>query len=215
MSRAIELIHERTRNSIWSVLVLALIIRLAFPVLVAGLAESPKVFHAADSGLYLNPAISLIKTGKFVASPDNPTPEITRTPGYPVFLLPAVILGKVELVAIAMQILVSCLTVYLVYRIGLLLFAKNPTAILCALFYTSIEPLSVIFTSLIMTETLFTCLLAACVFFLLRYLQTRCINRSRDFGIRIGRVCFCAIGFALFASMGGRGSTSCRMDQKS
>jgi 4-amino-4-deoxy-L-arabinose transferase-like glycosyltransferase len=170
MGRAIKLIHERTRNSIWSVLVLALIIRLAFPVLVAGLAESPKVFHAADSGLYLNPAISLIKTGKFVASPDNPTPEITRTPGYPVFLLPAVILGKVELVAIAMQILVSCLTVYLVYRIGLLLFAKNSTAILCALLY-AIEPLSVIFTSLIMTETLFTCLLVACVFFLLRYLH--------------------------------------------
>ena len=85
MGRAIELIHERTRNSIWSVLVLALIIRLAFPVLVAGLAENPKVFHAADSGFYLNAAITLVKTGKFVTSLDNPSPEITWTPGYPTF----------------------------------------------------------------------------------------------------------------------------------
>ena len=170
MGRAIDSVHARTTTPIWFILLLALAIRIAFPLLIFALTQNPKVFHASDTELYLNPALSLIQTGSFSTSPDNPTPEITRPPGYPIFLLPGIMVGKVELFTISMQILLSCLTVYLVYRIALLLFVKNSIAVLCALLY-AIEPLSVIFTSLLMTETLFTAILAGSLFFLLKYLE--------------------------------------------
>jgi 4-amino-4-deoxy-L-arabinose transferase-like glycosyltransferase len=171
MSGAFETVHERNRISIWFVLVLALVIRLAIPIFALALTQNPKVFHGADTSLYLNPALSLIQTGKFSTSPDNPTPEITRPPGYPLFLLPGLMAGKVELLAISVQILLSCFTVYLIYRIALLLFARNSVGVLCALLY-AVEPLSVIFTSQLMTETLFTTILAFSIFFLLKYLES-------------------------------------------
>ncbi len=170
MDHAIETVHVRTATPIRMVLLLALAIRIALPLLSFALTQNPKVFHASDTELYLNPALSLFQTGSFLTSPDNPTPEITRPPGYPVFLLPAILVGKVELLTISIQILLSCLTVYLVYRIALLLFVKNSVAVLCALLY-AIEPMSVIFTSLLMTETLFTTILTASLFFLTKYLE--------------------------------------------
>ena len=213
MDHAIETVHVRTATPIRMVLLLALAIRIALPLLSFALTQNPKVFHASDTELYLNPALSLVQTGSFLTSPDNPTPEITRPPGYPVFLLPAILVGKVELLTISMQILLSCLTVYLVYRIALLLFVKNSVAVLCALLY-AIEPMSVIFTSLLMTETLFTTILTASLFFLLKYLERGALADLTGCRPCNGRICFCPTGFDTFASMVRPAAAYCRLDQK-
>ena len=121
----------------------------------------------------LEPARNLVKSGEFTS---NAAPEIYRPPGYSLLLIPGILLGHVPLVTISIQILLSCLTVYLVFRISMALFGGAETAILCAALY-AIDPLSIIFSSLIMSETLFTFALSLFLLFLLRYLKEDSVSQ--------------------------------------
>src|SRR5262249_16928323 len=68
-----------------------------------------------------------------------------------------------------LQILLSCFTVYMVYQTAHLLFSSERIALTAAALY-AIEPLSVLYTGLIVTETLFTALVMLWLYLLLRYL---------------------------------------------
>ena len=175
----------QTGQGVASVLALALVLRVLLPVLAWVYTGDPETFMISDTPTYLKPAESLLRTGRFRygvvgrhTRPDEP--EIVRTPGYPVFLLPGLaaghvlpgtialpvfrisdqaldplLAGHVLPVTITLQVLASCLTVYLVYRITLLLFKRRRLAVSCALLY-AFEPQSILNAGLLASETLFT-----------------------------------------------------------
>jgi hypothetical protein len=127
------------------------------------------IFHGADTLSYIKPATSLIQSGKFFT---DGLPDIVRPPGYPLFLIPGLLLGHVEIITIILQIIVSCWTVYLIYKISLIIFNHNQKiAIFCALLY-AVEPVSIVMSLKIMSETLFTCLLITFLYYFINYLVT-------------------------------------------
>jgi 4-amino-4-deoxy-L-arabinose transferase-like glycosyltransferase len=149
------------------VIAAALIIRASIPLYASFFSDDRSFYDEIYSQQYLEPARNLIKSGEFNS---NGAPDIYRPPGYSLLLVPGILLGHVPLVTISIQILLSCLTVYLVFRMSIALFGRPEIAILGAAIY-AIDPLSVIFTSLIMPDTLFTFALSLFLLFLLRYLK--------------------------------------------
>ncbi|MFN7927560.1 MAG: glycosyltransferase family 39 protein [Blastocatellia bacterium] len=114
-------------------------------------AKDYTIFYAKDSATYLLPATALLTTGTF--STEQRT-EIMRTPGYPLLLLPGIKLGHVELITILLQILLSCGTCYLVYATARHVFQEERSAIFAALLF-SLEPLSILHSVLLLSDTLF------------------------------------------------------------
>ena len=155
---------------LWYILGVALFVRSLLPVLAYLYTRDLTVFHAQDTATYVEPARQLIAHGRFSTS--DGTPDIIRTPGYPLLLLPGLLLDRLEPVTVTFQILISCFTVYLVYRTAYLLFESETVALLAAALY-AIEPLSIIFTSLLVTETLFAAIVMVSVYYLVRYLKRR------------------------------------------
>jgi Dolichyl-phosphate-mannose-protein mannosyltransferase len=84
-------------------------------------------------------------------------------------------LGHLESVTIALQILVSCFTVYMVYLTAHILFEGERMALIAATLY-AIEPLSILFTSLLASETLFTAVVMVGVYYLVRYLKQQSLE---------------------------------------
>jgi 4-amino-4-deoxy-L-arabinose transferase-like glycosyltransferase len=99
-------------------------------------------------------------------------PEIVRTPGYPLLVSIGALAGSTEPVTVALQIAISCLTVWFVYRLGLLVLPGAEWARAAALAY-AVEPLSILYCSKFLSETLFTCLVTAGAYSLAVYLKER------------------------------------------
>jgi 4-amino-4-deoxy-L-arabinose transferase-like glycosyltransferase len=160
-------ILKRRWDPLASILLLAALLRLALPLAAWLTTRDPAAFTTADSSTYLEPARSLLSQGAFAVGGQ---PDIVRTPGYPLFLAIGMALGHAWLVTIALQILLSCLSVYLTYKIAESIFS-NPRVSLAASLLYAMEPLSVLYTSKLMTESLFTTLVLAAVFMVSRYLR--------------------------------------------
>jgi 4-amino-4-deoxy-L-arabinose transferase-like glycosyltransferase len=158
---------ERKGVPVRYVLLLALAVRVAFALFSFLATGNSTAFHALDTGSYIDAAQSLAAGRGFTT---NGAPEIIRTPGYPLLLLPGAPLGSLEPVAVALQTALSVLTVYLVYRIALHLFDSRRAASLCALLY-ALEPLSVLYASRILTETLFTFLIALFLYCIAKFFR--------------------------------------------
>jgi hypothetical protein len=156
-----------SRLNLFLVLGLAFLLRALLPGLAYLHSGDSNVFFTPDTQTYVVPAQELMSHHRFFA---NGAPEITRTPGYPLFLIPGLFLGHLVPITIFLQILLSCFTVYLVYRTALLVFGSQMMALAAAALY-AVEPLSVLFTGVILSETLFTALSMLWVYFLLRYLS--------------------------------------------
>lgn len=151
------------------ILVLAFILRtLIFGAAYFSLRDNT-AFYAKDTWSYLQPAMELVTAGSFTAFGE---PELFRTPGYAVLLALGVRFGHVEIITIALQILLSCVTTYLVFQIALALFDDNRTAKWSAFLY-SLEPLSLIGCSWLLSETLFATVLAVALLCLLRFVKQR------------------------------------------
>ena len=153
--------------SLKAVLLLAFVLRLSVFVAALGWAKDYSVFYSKDSATYLQPAAELLATGTFST---NGVPEIMRTPGYPLLLTVGIKLGHVEWVTIFLQILLSCLTCYLVYSLARQIFSDSRAALYAA-FLCSIEPLSVLYSCLLLSDTLFVFLITATLNSLLRACQ--------------------------------------------
>ena len=149
------------------ILTFALILRATLSVVTVFVNKSERVFLTSDTGTYVAPAKSLIESRSFDF---DGKPFIFRTPGYPLLLVPGILVGKMLLVTIGLQILISCLTVAVVFELALELFSSRKIAIIAALLYAS-EPLSIIFCSFLMAETLFTFFLASFVLCFVKYLH--------------------------------------------
>lgn len=154
------------------VIIVAFVLRLAFPLIVFGLSKDIKVFYNNDTMEYVAPAESLIASGRYVA---NGQPEIERTPGYSILFIPGILFRSIGPVTIAIQIILSCFSVFLVYRIGILLFDRREIAILSAALY-AVEPLSIMYASMLYSETLYATLFLIFLYFLLKYLKTHALS---------------------------------------
>jgi len=133
-------------------LVVALALRLAVPILSYACGTAPDFYYEPDTKAYLLTSQSLLETGRFARAD---APEVFRTPGYPIFLMLGVALERVTLSAIALQIALSLGTVILAHRLAWLLFARRDVATAAA-WLAACEPVSILYTAKLLTETLFT-----------------------------------------------------------
>ncbi len=128
-------------------------------------------FLDKDSKGYQNIAMALLKTGMYAPSPErSQEPETNRTPGYPIFL--AVLYGTILVdpsIAILAQIVISTVSVALVYWIALSLWGEK-TALLAALLFL-LDMGFLAFSLKLLTETLFSFLLLCLLAMLIPALQ--------------------------------------------
>jgi 4-amino-4-deoxy-L-arabinose transferase-like glycosyltransferase len=175
------------KRALLAILALALSLRIAMPVSAIIMTRGVSVFHFRDTAEYLAAALGLLRFGTFTA---EGIPCLVRTPGYPVMLLPGLALGNVEMITIVLQILLSCLTVFLVFKIALELTKDHHTACIAALLY-ALDPLSILFSSVLISETLFTFCITATVYCIIDFFA-----HARP---RLSSVCIAAIACAASA----------------
>src|SRR5579863_4985282 len=156
------------RLHIGHILILALILRALLPTLGYLCTRDIAIFYDPDTDTYLTPAKELIVYHRFFSAG---IPEIVRTPGYPLLLTLGLLLQHLEVITILAQIMTSCFTVYMVYLIAQSLFRREQVAIIAAVLY-AIEPLSIFYTSQLLSETLFAALGTVWLYFSLRYLDS-------------------------------------------
>ncbi|HET6884226.1 MAG TPA: glycosyltransferase family 39 protein [Pirellulales bacterium] len=151
-----------TANRKWdvcAVLATALALRISFPLFALAVAQPEPQFREPDTEGYLRVADEWLKTGRFAVGGEA---EIVRTPGYPLLLMPGIAVGHVEAITIGLQSLLACLSVWLAYRTSLAVFG-NRTIALTAAWLLACEPISIIYASKLLSETLFTtCVASAC-----------------------------------------------------
>lgn len=145
----------------------AVLVRVLVPVTAYLFTSDPQVFHDPDTNSYIQPTQELLSDGTFSI---NGKTELHRTPGYSLILAPGIAANHVEVVTIALQILLSASSVWLVFLISLEIFSSYRAAVIAAWLY-AIEPLSVVYTSKLLTETWFTTLLLLSMYFLIRHLK--------------------------------------------
>ncbi len=150
------------------VLFATLLLRIVLAASSLAVTHDLAQFYSPDTDTYVQPAAEWLMSGEFAV---NGQPEIIRTPGYPMLLLLGLALHDLELVTIGLQILMSCATVYGVYRIGLLIFERFEPALIGAALY-ALEPLSILYSSKLLTETLSTAWLVFALYFLCAYLKS-------------------------------------------
>ncbi|HTU26092.1 MAG TPA: glycosyltransferase family 39 protein [Pirellulales bacterium] len=162
---AVPKFNWRLERPLGWILLAGLLLRLALFGAVWLHSPDLSATHYPDSSGYLDPAASLVAHGEFSR---GGVPELLRTPGYPLLLAIGTALGHVELVTVLLQTLLSLVTIAAVYYIALSLTGNRRAAIVAAGLF-AIEPLSLIYTSYLMAETLFGCLVALMVAALVRY----------------------------------------------
>jgi hypothetical protein len=134
----------------------AIVLRAALIVLIAALG-APHAFVVSDSDSYLLLARRLAATGRFIDG--FATPELFRTPVYPLLLVPGMLLRHPIVFALGMNVLFAAAVVVVTYRIAQRVLRDDRAAALCALL-VAVEPTMLTYSLKVMPETLFTlCLL--------------------------------------------------------
>ncbi|MEG3900534.1 glycosyltransferase family 39 protein [Microcoleus sp. B4-C5] len=150
--------------TIRGVLTIAFLLRCLLTIVILAI-NNISAAYTPDTDSYLVTARKLIESGQFVYSVQ---PEIFRTPGYPLLLIPGILLDQQEIVAIFIQIMLSCFTIFLIYKIALAIWGESKIATFCALLY-AVEPVSILWLTLLMPETLFTALITLFIYLLIKY----------------------------------------------
>ena len=117
------------------------------------------VMTQGDTSSYLQPGLNLILHGAYAA---NGLPEIDRTPGYPIFLVLSGMLFNNALLVVTIQIALSLISLLLVRNIARKTFPGSNAATVAAWLYAC-EPISILYTSRLMPETLFVLLILAMI----------------------------------------------------
>jgi hypothetical protein len=166
-------------------LLVAFLLRLVL-MLAAFALTGTHVMTQGDSTSYLEPGRSLILHGAFSSTG---MPEIDRTPGYPIFAgLTGMIFNNVLLTVFA-QIVVSLLSLLIIGRIADRIFPDRKAGIVAAWLY-AFEPLSIVYTSRLMPETLFVLLLLVVIDRALAFLQSKNLTALAAAGIILATATF-------------------------
>jgi 4-amino-4-deoxy-L-arabinose transferase-like glycosyltransferase len=156
------------RLSFWSTIGLAFLMRW----IVFATAEVPDgLFHMPDSLEYNRIAWNLVSEGAYSQSVAPPlVPDLTRPPIFPIYLaLWYWLVGPSPSLAAATQILLAVGTCALTYAFGTR-FIGPFIGVLGAGLLT-LDPLSIRYAALLLSETLFTFLLIGALFSLMTYFQ--------------------------------------------
>ena len=154
-------------RALMAAIAIAFILRVAVAAGAYTRSRDVEIFWGGDTYGYLAPAQELVRSGRFAI---DGKPDIFRTPGYPLLLVIGVALGRPEIITVALQILLSCATVYAVYRLARTTLDSECAAVTAAMLY-AVEPYAVLYCSQLMTETLFTFLITWALVFLVQFLQ--------------------------------------------
>ena len=155
------------QNKILLVLILAFLLRFAlFSFFIIPHKER---CMSPDSYGYDSLAVNILEHRVFSTSQQSPfIPNLHRTPLYPLFLSIVYLPFRHSIVAaIFFQVIMGALIVLVTYKLGVKLF--NETVALFAAFLLAIDPVSVIYSNYLLTETLFTLLLVLGLYFLISF----------------------------------------------
>ncbi|HEY6971464.1 MAG TPA: glycosyltransferase family 39 protein [Candidatus Angelobacter sp.] len=123
-------------------------------------------FFEPDTGHYLGLAQKMLH-GSFDSMG---FPEVFRTPGYPLLLLPAVASHHPIILALLENFLLSAASTALIWKIASDLLPGSQAGFWAGILYC-FEPMGLLYSEKILTETLFTTLLLAFVWIFLRCLR--------------------------------------------
>ncbi|MGA3159604.1 MAG: glycosyltransferase family 39 protein [Terracidiphilus sp.] len=137
--------------------------RLAWPVIAAAVVRftllavtlarnGTSALIDSDTSSYLEPGRNLLLHGRFIA---DGAPDLLRTPGYPLFLAITSLAG-LPAAAVA-NVILSVLSVVLVWKLGKTVFGDDRIALGAAWIF-AFEPISVIYSSILLSEPLFIAL---------------------------------------------------------
>ena len=124
-----------------------------------------EIFHDDAAG-YHNLAISIVKDKNFSGF------RTLRTPGYPVFIAVIyMVFGKLPWVVFLFQMLINCVSMLLVYKIGKNLFNEKIASLGSILF--AIDPHQILYTVHLLAETLFVTTFLASIYTMILGLKSR------------------------------------------
>lgn len=158
------------------VFIIAILLRIAMPSLHYYLYSynNDQIFAERDTWSYYTPAQSLIDRFEFSRNIDEP--EIIRTPGYPIFMIPGLLLGHLPEVTVFLQVILSCLTVFVIYKISWELFQDEQAAFFTTL-VTAFDRTLIFYTYMLMAETLSTFIISLFLYYVILYFKN---NKLRD-----------------------------------
>lgn len=124
-------------------------------VWIEGFERDSVRLDSPDAREYHASALSLIETGTLAESPANPSrPQLARTPAYPAFLAATYgLFGRDRGAAVHAQILLSLLTILLVYRLACERWGAKSAGAFAAIL-VSVDLASLVYSLRILTETL-------------------------------------------------------------
>jgi 4-amino-4-deoxy-L-arabinose transferase-like glycosyltransferase len=154
-----------TRSRLALALVIAALLGIRFALFAAVHPGRPEALAAPDTPSYEGPAGALLRRGTFSSSITAPgDPEVTRTPGYPLFIAAvqgvagpsraAVVVAQIPLIALGLLFLHAG-----AIRLG---FTRN--AALTAVILAGLDPGSLLASQMVLPEALFTVLLTAMLY---------------------------------------------------
>ena len=146
---------DHVRRALVLVALLGVLAKLALGMLV--FSENPQgIFESTDSHEYHQLALNIIGHGSFSRSLDAPfEPETIRTPAYPLLLSGLyTLVGMRPHAVVVIQIALSVVAMFAGYRIASLLF--GPKAGLLTAVFLALDPVSLYYSQVMLTETLFT-----------------------------------------------------------
>jgi len=154
------------KNRVWVLLIVVFVSRLLFALLIWR-QTGPSGFTSPDTPTYILPAQSLITHGSFSS---HETPEISRTPGYPLLLVPAVAFSHPIAVGLLENFLLataSGVLIWLIVRDSL----PASNAALWAIALYCLEPVGLLYSEQILSDTLFSSQLLLFVWLGVRFLR--------------------------------------------
>ena len=172
------------RHELLLVLLAALFARLLVPIIAGTFRDISYFSISDDSHQYLQLAESLT-AGSFYR---DGAAEVLRTPGYPLLVALGVLAGQPIGLTILLQVVLGGMAAVLVYALAQRLAARlgcrnsRRVALFAGLLY-ALDPLSVVHSSFLLSETLFTTLLIAHLFVLSRYFDTGLMRHVAMSGI--------------------------------
>jgi 4-amino-4-deoxy-L-arabinose transferase-like glycosyltransferase len=158
-------------------------VRLSLLALVLGRCGA-QALNRPDTNSYLEPGRNLLFQGRFI---ESGMPEIVRTPGYPLFLALSSLAGPIA--AALMQVLLSVVSVVLVWRLARAVFRDQTIALIAAWLF-AFEPLSITYSILLLPETLFLALWLLSLERLVVFLRGRQLSVLAAAGIFLAAAAF-------------------------